>query len=77
MSPTTTTNTTGNNFGFLCPVCERGDGLEVSARHWVLLVPDGTDFAEDSSEEWSDDSAVKCHCGWVGQVKQLAYETER
>ena len=65
----------GNSHGYLCPNCNKGDNLEIAAIHWVKLVPDGTGYAQDGSEQWDDNSAARCtNCDWSGFVEELLEE---
>jgi hypothetical protein len=64
----------GNDHGYQCPNCKRGDNIEIAATHWVGLVPDGTstDDVSDWSEEWDGTNAAMCRaCEWAGNVGQL------
>lgn len=64
----------GNDHGYGCPKCLRGDMLEIAALHWVSLCPNGTDdtITQDGSEEWDETSAAQCtDCGWAGTVENL------
>ena len=65
----------GNQHGYVCPKCGSGEQINIAARHWVLLVPNGTEDAEgdmDSGEEWDNDNEAHCGaCDWSGTVAQL------
>jgi hypothetical protein len=66
-----TPETVGNQFGYLCPKCGKGDWLHVTASVSVTLVYDGTED-DDGCREWDDDSPASCgNCAWDGQVKDL------
>ena len=55
--------------GMACPACEADTHIEVVATHWVRLAPDGTDYADDGSEEWDDTSPARCcECDHTGTV---------
>ena len=61
----------GNQFGYLCPHCERGDYLHVVASVSVALCPDGTEI-DSGDTEWDADSGAWCgHCEWSGNVRDL------
>lgn len=67
--PITTPEEIGNQFGYLCPQCKKGDKLRVSFTGECVLTPDGTE--DDGDHEWDNDSPVFCNCLWCGQVKDL------
>ena len=61
----------GNQFGLRCPECGASDELDIAAKVWIRLCPDGTDVtaAEDGDHEWEDTSPIKCcSCGHDGTV---------
>jgi hypothetical protein len=65
-----TPQTVGNQFGYLCPKCHKGNRLAVSFHGSCKLVPDGTDDSGD--HEWDGDSMAWCNaCTWEGRVKEL------
>jgi hypothetical protein len=70
-----TMNAVGNQFGFTCPDCAKGDELTITAQMIVQarLTPDGTDD-DGGDTEWDDASEVRCGCGWNGTVAQLKVE---
>jgi hypothetical protein len=70
MNETNTPDTIGNQFGYLCPECSKGDDLRVVASVSVKLMSDGTDNT-DSDTEWDDASSACCGCGWGGHVKDF------
>ncbi len=62
----------GNQFGFVCPQCLRGNRLSVVGMKWFNLVPDGTEpDPKDNDVEWGGGSAARCKCGWTGTVLQM------
>lgn len=66
---TVNAETVGNQFGYLCPECHKGDELSVAAVVWAKLYPDGSDVEGD--HEWDGNSAIVCGCGWSGKVHKL------
>jgi hypothetical protein len=61
----------GNQFGYLCPNCGRGDYLHVAAFVSVALCPDGTEI-DSGDTEWDADSGAWCgHCEWSGNVRDF------
>lgn len=63
--------TVGNQFGYVCPKCKKGNRLRIAARVWVTLLPDGTDN-NDSDTEWDNESAAAClACNWTGLAGEL------
>ena len=64
---TMTAEECGNQHGYLCPTCKKGDSLYISATVTAALLPDGCDTS-DSDTEWDDESPAWCGCGWRGVV---------
>lgn len=65
-----TPKTVGNQFGYICPRCKKGNRLAVSFHGSCLLVPDGT--IDDGDHEWDNDSMAWCNgCLWQGKVSEL------
>lgn len=62
-----------NQFDYGCPSCGSEDSLDIEAKVFVRLVPDGTDcdLTRNGDHEWDGDSFVTCGCGWEGKVEQL------
>jgi hypothetical protein len=57
-----------------CPNCGEAGRLNVSARVWVRLTPDGsnTDEPRDGSHEWDGGSPAWCEaCDWRGSVAHI------
>jgi hypothetical protein len=71
MTEKNTTETAGNPFGYVCPVCGKGDGLYATASMTVSLATCGTD-ATDSDTEWDGNAPAWCGCGWTGKVNEFA-----
>jgi hypothetical protein len=69
---TMTAEECGNQHGYLCPTCKKGDQLTISAVRAIdaRLYPDGTDD-DGGDTEWDDTSCARCGCGWEGKVKDL------
>ena len=61
----------GNQFGYKCPKCGRGDYLHITVTRSVALCPDGTD--DDTGDtEWDEKSPASCgDCQWAGLVSAL------
>lgn len=60
-----------------CPKCKRDDEIDISVKSWTRLVPDGTDRdeADETSEEWDNDSVCICRaCGHKGTVETFQIE---
>ena len=70
MPKVTTPATVGNQFGYLCPQCKKGDNLSISFVGTCTLMPEGTDDAGD--HEWDSKSCASCSCGWSGLVQDFA-----
>jgi hypothetical protein len=63
----------GNHYGYLCPSCEKGTDLLVTANVEVLLTSTGTDIDTSTAPVWNKTSFVDClNCGWAGTVGDLA-----
>lgn len=62
-----TPESVGNQFGYLCPKCGKGDSLYITAQVSTALLPDGTD-STDSDTEWDVNCPAWCGCGWRGTV---------
>jgi len=60
----------GNQHGYLCPSCTKGDKLYISATVTAALLPDGSDTT-DSDTEWEVGDPAWCGCGWRGKVENL------
>ena len=61
----------GNQFGYLCPKCGKGDYLHVTILRSVSLLPDGTED-DSGGSEFEDDSPATCgHCDWSGKVGEF------
>ena len=59
--------TVGNQFGYVCPTCGRGDHLTVFATVETELLPDGA--TADGDQEWDMESGARCKaCYWHGNV---------
>jgi hypothetical protein len=55
-------------YGTQCPKCRSFGPFEVVVSMRVLLHDDGSDYAEDSTIEYDDDSPAKCcACGYRGK----------
>lgn len=64
----------GNNFGYRCPRCKRGDELCIDATIDVTvhLESDGIDWDVDDGPDWDRGSYACCNnCDWDGEVAQL------
>lgn len=62
----------GNPYGYICPNCDTGTDLLVTASVEVLLTLTGTDFDSNSAPVWNRLSFVDClNCGWAGTVDDL------
>ena len=63
----------GNQYGYVCPNCDRGTELQVTAMVQVLLTYTGTDIDATTTPVWNQTSLVDClNCGWSGSVGDLA-----
>ena len=63
----------GNQYGYVCPACDRGTELQVTATVEVLLTYTGTDIDATTTPVWNQTSPVDClNCGWAGTVGDLA-----
>jgi hypothetical protein len=54
-----------------CPQCFEDHKIDVAAKIWVRLVPDGTDVdeAQDHDHEWDEKSPAVCRaCDFQGTV---------
>jgi hypothetical protein len=60
----------GNQYGYLCPRCCKGDSLYIIALVTTALLPNGCDTT-DSDTEWFDNSPAWCGCGWKGTTGQF------
>jgi hypothetical protein len=70
----------GNQFGLRCPMCGRGDEIDIAATVWVRLCPDGTDVtaAANGDHEWCNQSSALCAaCGHGGSVSDFSGSGER
>lgn len=67
--PVTTAEEVGNQFGHLCPACNKGDGLTVNFIGTCRLFPSGTD--DEGDHEWDSNSQAQCNCGWFGHVRDF------
>jgi hypothetical protein len=66
----------GNDFGYLCPACKRGDRLQILIPVWSDLTPDGH-VIEPSDDEWDQESRARCGCeGFDGLVRELIHLPE-
>jgi hypothetical protein len=64
--------TVGNQYGFLCPNCDKGTEILITANAEVLLTPTGTDIDSGTVPVWNSTSFVDClYCGWAGKVGDL------
>ena len=69
--PKVTPETLGNQFGYRCPECARGDYLHVAATVGVALYAHGTEM-DSCDTEWGDESGAWCgYCEWSGNVRDL------
>lgn len=65
---------TGNIFGYLCPNCDKGTEILITAHAEVLLTPTGTDIDSSTAPVWNNSSFVDClNCGWAGTVGDLVH----
>jgi hypothetical protein len=59
------------NWDMRCPQCNKDHKIDVAAKIWVRLVPDGTDVdeAQDHDHEWDENSQAICRaCDFQGTV---------
>jgi hypothetical protein len=66
--------TVAEAWGLRCPECGSDDGLEIQAKAWVVLTPDGTRPSDaDGNTEWDDDSPCTCGGGrqYEGRVRDF------
>jgi hypothetical protein len=62
----------GNQYGYLCPNCDKGTEILITANAEVLLTPTGTDIDSSTAPGWNNSSFVDClNCGWAGTVGDL------
>ncbi len=69
------TDSIDNAFGMKCQKCGASDEIDVAAKVWIRLCPDGTDVtaAASGDHEWDDDSNAVCvTCGHHGTVASFS-----
>lgn len=71
--------TVEKNWNMKCPnaPCDRDDKLDVQAKAYVRLTPDGSDYNEAANGdlEWDDESHCVCGaCGRAGKVSEFKVE---
>ena len=66
-------STVAEEWGMKCPECGSDEFLDVCAKIYVRLVPDGTD-----ADEQQDSECLCASCDWVGLVADArkAYEED-
>ena len=65
-----TVSDVGNQHGYLCPKCDKGDSLYIAAVVTAALLPDGCDTS-NSDTEWDEVSTAWCGCGWSGTTGEF------
>ncbi len=57
-------------FGLQCPACHDDTGftIDIVIETTARLSVDGTDD-DGGDHEWTDESGLRCDCGWSGKVK--------
>ena len=56
----------------ICPECHRDDNIRIFATVEVVLTPQGTDEAEDSTTIWDNHTNAYCnHCCYSGILQDF------
>ncbi|MCY4587100.1 MAG: hypothetical protein OXB98_13780 [Bryobacterales bacterium] len=76
--PTQRYQTISEAWQMICPECHRDDNIRIFATVEVVLTPQGTDEAEDSTTVWDNHNSAYCNrCGYSGILQGFrdAHET--